>query len=202
MGYKRAEWHSGLTYHQDCYECNTPIDYTDHKLGFRPWFADGFVYCPKCRTPLRHREEYAINQQPVVTNTPAAQAPVWEQPAAPVAQAPVWEQPAAPVAQAPVWEQPAAPVAQAPVWEEPAVQAPIWEEKAEEPVIFPTSVEPVYEQPVQAAPEILAAPVEQVPVEVAPIVFEEEETPRFCSKCGKPFRDDDIFCSRCGAKRI
>ena len=59
--FKRAEWHSGLTYRQTCRECNTVVEYTDHKLGFRPWFPDGFVYCPKCETPLRHNEEYAID---------------------------------------------------------------------------------------------------------------------------------------------
>lgn len=62
MGYKRAEWHSGLTYSQVCENCNTEVTYTDHKLGFRPWYPDGFVYCPTCNTPLRHNEAYAINR--------------------------------------------------------------------------------------------------------------------------------------------
>ena len=61
MGYKREQWHSGLTYEQTCEECKTTVRYTDHKLDFRPWYADGFIYCPKCKTPLRHNEKYAID---------------------------------------------------------------------------------------------------------------------------------------------
>ena len=60
MAFKRAQWHSGLTYKQTCDECGTIVQYTDELLDFRPWFADGFVYCPKCKKPLRHRETYAI----------------------------------------------------------------------------------------------------------------------------------------------
>ncbi|MBQ4105226.1 MAG: hypothetical protein IJC86_02425 [Clostridia bacterium] len=62
MGYKRAEWHSGLTYKQLCKTCNTNVTYQDNALGFRPWYADGFVYCPNCKTPLRHNEDYAIDK--------------------------------------------------------------------------------------------------------------------------------------------
>lgn len=62
MGYSRAGWRSGLTYRQTCETCNTTVTYTDDKLGFRPWFADGFVYCPTCNKPLRHNEKYAINK--------------------------------------------------------------------------------------------------------------------------------------------
>ena len=61
MGYRRSEWHSGLTYEQTCEECKTVVRYMDDKLGFRPWFADGFVYCPTCNKPLRHNEKYAID---------------------------------------------------------------------------------------------------------------------------------------------
>lgn len=59
-GYSRATWHSGLTYEQTCIQCKTKFTYNDYSLGFRPWFADGFVYCPSCRKPLRHNENYAI----------------------------------------------------------------------------------------------------------------------------------------------
>lgn len=110
MGFKRAEWHSGLTYQQTCRECKTPVQYNDYSLDFRPWYADGFVYCPKCKTPLRHNENYAIN-------APAASAPVVAQPVQPT---------------------------------EPA----------------------------------------------------NTELPRFCSICGKAFREDDNFCSGCGTKRV
>ena len=64
MGFKRAEWHSGLTYRQTCRECKAVVEYKDDSLDFRPWYADGFVYCPKCRTPLRHNEQYAIDAAP------------------------------------------------------------------------------------------------------------------------------------------
>ena len=60
--FKRANWHSGLTYSQSCPECKTIVKYDDHSLGFRPWYPDGFVYCPKCQKPLRHNEDYAINK--------------------------------------------------------------------------------------------------------------------------------------------
>lgn len=69
MGYKRAEWHSGYTYKQTCRTCHAPVEYTDYELGFRPWFADGFVYCPQCKTPLRHNEKYAIDN-PNMTAAP------------------------------------------------------------------------------------------------------------------------------------
>ena len=61
MGYQRKKYHSGLTYQQECELCHTVVRYTDEILGYRPWFADGFVYCPKCEKPLRHNERYAIN---------------------------------------------------------------------------------------------------------------------------------------------
>ena len=53
MGYSRAEWRSGLTYEQVCDQCNNRVRYMDDKLDYRPWFADGFVYCPVCKKPLR-----------------------------------------------------------------------------------------------------------------------------------------------------
>ncbi|MBE7064551.1 MAG: zinc ribbon domain-containing protein [Ruminococcaceae bacterium] len=61
MGFKRAEWHSGLVYRQICEECKTGVEYMDDKLDFRPWYPDGFVYCPRCKTPLRHSEKYAVD---------------------------------------------------------------------------------------------------------------------------------------------
>ena len=77
MAFKRALWRSGLIYEQTCHQCKTTIRYMDNKLDFRPWYADGFIYCPKCRTPLRHNEAYAVvgadgNPLPTVT---AASAP-------------------------------------------------------------------------------------------------------------------------------
>ena len=90
MAFKRALWRSGLTYQQTCRKCGTEIQYTDDKLDFRPWFADGFVYCPKCRAPLRHSENFAINAPenpgPVVVQAPnAPKQPLYtpQQPAQP-----------------------------------------------------------------------------------------------------------------------
>ena len=60
MGYKRRNWRSGLTYLQTCPMCHTRSVYRDDSLDFRPWFPDGFVYCPTCKKPLRHNEKYAI----------------------------------------------------------------------------------------------------------------------------------------------
>lgn len=77
MAFKRATWHSGLTYSQTCERCRTKVTYMDNILDFRPWYPDGFVYCPTCNTPLRHNENYAINrpaQQVSVDMTAAAPA--------------------------------------------------------------------------------------------------------------------------------
>ena len=62
MAFQRALWHSGLTYKQTCPKCHTVIQYTDEQLDFRPWYADGFVYCATCRSPLRHNEAYAVDE--------------------------------------------------------------------------------------------------------------------------------------------
>ena len=72
--FKRANWHSGLTYRQTCDACNTEVTYKDDKLGFRPWFPDGFVYCPTCQKPLRHNEKSSIDgpvEKKVVDITPS-----------------------------------------------------------------------------------------------------------------------------------
>ena len=61
MAFKRALWHSGLTYCQTCPVCKTEVRYTDYELDFRPWYPDGYVDCPKCMGHLRHNEAYAID---------------------------------------------------------------------------------------------------------------------------------------------
>lgn len=78
MAFKRASWHSGLTYVQTCRNCGTQVTYMDDKLDFRPWYADGFVYCPTCRTPLRHNEDFAINKPtgPVAVDMTAPVQPI------------------------------------------------------------------------------------------------------------------------------
>lgn len=89
MGYQRAGWHSGLTYQQTCEQCKTVLQYTDYSLDFRPWYADGYVDCPKCKSHLRHNENYAIGNpepQSQIVDAPVQEEPVQEQP--PVASAP------------------------------------------------------------------------------------------------------------------
>ena len=71
MGFKRAEWHSGLTYRQTCDQCHTVLTYKDDVLDFRPWYADGFVVCPKCKKPLRHKEAYDISRDNGIMTSPA-----------------------------------------------------------------------------------------------------------------------------------
>ena len=75
MAFQRAQWHSGLTYQQTCRTCGTLVRYTDYHLDFRPWYADGFVYCPKCKTPLRHNENLAINEDGTPYVNPNVSAP-------------------------------------------------------------------------------------------------------------------------------
>lgn len=189
--YERSKWHSGLTYRQVCGECNTEIVYTDEKLGFRMWFPDGFVYCPKCRTPLRHSEEYAIDRKDAPAEEPVA-APVVEAPAVkapvatPVVETPVVAPVAAPVVETPVVAPVAAPVAQVPAVEESVVvptQVPVEEVVPVQPVV--TEEKP----PVEAQPAPIPAPAAAAPISV------------FCHQCGNKYLEGDRFCILCGAKR-
>lgn len=109
MGFQRAQWHSGLTYQQTCPTCKTVLQYTDYSLDFRPWYADGYVDCPKCKSHLRHNENYALGSgaQPKTVQTPApdpapapASAPAGETPAYAVNLADQAAAPAAPAAPA------------------------------------------------------------------------------------------------------
>ncbi len=125
MAFKRALWHSGLTYKQTCDTCHTPIEYTDFSLDFRPWFADGFVYCPKCKKPLRHRETYAIDADNLPKET--------------------------------------------------------------------YTLHPGNPATTNGAPS--------APDEGNPEATDRVGITKFCSQCGKPFFDNDMFCSACGNKR-
>ena len=97
------------TYRCRCEYCCYEFDYHTYDLGHRAWYPHGFVYCPRCKKPIRHRLEYEVinnpgyaqpYQQPVAVPVAPAPAPA---PAAPVV-------PAAPVAPAaPAPETPAAP---------------------------------------------------------------------------------------------
>ena len=60
MAFKRALWTSGYTYRTTCPACGLPIEYTDRQLDFRPWYPNGFIYCMRCRKPLRHNEYFAV----------------------------------------------------------------------------------------------------------------------------------------------
>lgn len=77
--FKRAEWSSGLTYQHTCDKCGNVMIYKDNLLDFRPWYPDGFVYCSRCKTPLRHSERLAIDapvapSSPMASDTPAGSA--------------------------------------------------------------------------------------------------------------------------------
>lgn len=74
MAFQRALWHSGLDYKQFCPTCKKTVIYTDEALDFRPWYPDGFVDCPNCKTHLRHNEKYAVNA-PVEQSPNQASAP-------------------------------------------------------------------------------------------------------------------------------
>ena len=58
--YKRQLWTSGYIYRQQCPHCATVVEYTDRQLGYRSWYPNGFVYCTRCRKPIRHNEFFAL----------------------------------------------------------------------------------------------------------------------------------------------
>ena len=94
-------------FHCRCEYCYFEFDYHTYDLGHRAWYPHGFIYCPRCKKPIRHRLEYEVIQNPVYAqmyNQTAASAPAPAPVAAPVAPAPA----PAPVAAAPA---PAAPAA-------------------------------------------------------------------------------------------
>ncbi len=43
-----------------CEYCLCEFEYGIGDLGYRAWYPHGFIYCPKCRKPLRHRLEYRV----------------------------------------------------------------------------------------------------------------------------------------------
>ncbi len=47
-------------FHVRCEYCLCEFEYGISDLGYRAWYPHGFVYCPKCRRPLRHRLEYRV----------------------------------------------------------------------------------------------------------------------------------------------
>lgn len=43
-------------YKVKCEYCGAVIEYGKKDIGWRPWFPKGYVYCPKCKKPIRHHE--------------------------------------------------------------------------------------------------------------------------------------------------
>ena len=79
MAFKRALWSSGYTYQISCPYCGTSFQYTDRQLDFRPWYPNGFIYCQRCRKPLRHHEIHAIHPDgtPVYSSIAEAEQAVY-----------------------------------------------------------------------------------------------------------------------------
>lgn len=113
------------TFHYRCEYCYFEFDYHSYDLGHRAWYPHGFVYCPRCKKPLRHRLENEVITNPTYAQPGAYQsvpvaAPIPAAPVAPVAAPAPVAPAAAPVA--PVAAQPApAPAAPAAA---PAPEAP------------------------------------------------------------------------------
>lgn len=42
-------------YFKKCEYCGCEFTYQYNDLGFRIWYPHGFIYCPHCQRPLRHR---------------------------------------------------------------------------------------------------------------------------------------------------
>ena len=60
------------TFHCKCEYCYFEFDYHTYDLGHRAWYPHGFVYCPRCQKPLRHKLEYeVINGVPAGQPAPA-----------------------------------------------------------------------------------------------------------------------------------
>lgn len=88
------------TFHCRCEYCYYEFDYHTYDLGHRAWYPHGFVYCPRCQKPLRHKLEYEVlTNVPAPNRTPVAPtAPV--APIAPVAPGSPAAAPVVPVAPA------------------------------------------------------------------------------------------------------
>ena len=76
--YKRQMWTSGYEYRARCPHCGTQLSYTDRQLGYRSWYPNGFIYCSRCRKPIRHSEFFAVHPDgtPVYKTVAEAEAAV------------------------------------------------------------------------------------------------------------------------------
>ena len=45
-----------------CTHCLTEFYYDAEDLGYRPWYSHGFVYCPRCKRPIRHNPEKNVRR--------------------------------------------------------------------------------------------------------------------------------------------
>lgn len=63
------------TFHCKCEYCYYEFDYHSYDLGHRAWYPHGFVYCPRCQRPLRHKLEYEVKEDAADVR-PSAPAPV------------------------------------------------------------------------------------------------------------------------------
>ena len=66
------------TFHCKCEYCYFEFDYHTYDLGHRAWYPHGFVYCPRCQKPLRHKLEYEVltSVQPAQPAVPVPTQPV------------------------------------------------------------------------------------------------------------------------------
>lgn len=90
-------------FHCRCEYCYFEFDYHTYDLGHRAWYPHGFIYCPRCKKPIRHRLEYEVINNPVYAQMyNQSQAPAVPAPAP--APAPAPEASAAPASEAPAQE--------------------------------------------------------------------------------------------------
>lgn len=59
----KKEYDAENVYEIKCEYCGCEFEYQKDDLGYRPWYPHGFVYCPHCKKPLRHHEEYLKKQE-------------------------------------------------------------------------------------------------------------------------------------------
>lgn len=55
-------------FHLKCEYCYYEFDYHTYDLGHRSWYPHGFVYCPRCNKPLKHRMENEVLNNVVPQN--------------------------------------------------------------------------------------------------------------------------------------
>ena len=60
----KKEYDFDVYYAVKCNYCGCEFEYQKEDLGYRPWYPSGFVYCPHCHRPLRHKKEYLVKKEP------------------------------------------------------------------------------------------------------------------------------------------